>query len=261
MNILGIESSCDESAASIMSIIDGEHAVLSNIINSQVETHQEYGGVVPEIAARMHSKNLKTVIELALEKAKLNLSEIDAFAATSGPGLIGGVMVGMMYAKMLASITKKKFIAINHLEAHALSPKITEKIEYPYLLLMVSGGHSQFVVVRGFRNYKTIGGTIDDSVGEAFDKVAKLLGLGYPGGQLIEKCAAEGDENYFKFPLSMTDREGCDMSFSGLKTSVLYSVKKIEQLNQKINQEIIANISASFQYAISEILKEGQKTR
>ena len=251
MNILGIESSCDESAASVMRIIDGNLSVLSNIINSQIEIHKLYGGVVPEIAARAHSENLKSVIKLALSEAKLNLSEIDAFAATSGPGLIGGVMVGMTYAKMLASITKKKFIAINHLEAHALSPKITEKIEYPYLLLMVSGGHSQFVAVKSFRNYQTIGGTIDDSVGEAFDKVAKLLNLGYPGGPLIEKCANMGDERSFKFPLSMTDREGCDMSFSGLKTSVLYSTKKIENLTQ----EIICNISASFQYTISEILK------
>ena len=244
--ILGIETSCDETAAAVYS---GSGAVLSNVIYSQTKEHKAFQGVVPEVAARAHLHNLSWVINEALICANCELADIAAFGATGGPGLVGGVMIGTVYAKMLSSIFKKPYIAVNHLEAHALSPKIDRDIQYPYLLLLVSGGHCQFISVNDLADYEIFGKTLDDAVGEAFDKVAKLLNLGYPGGPAVEQAALNGDPYKYKLPLSMTDRAGCDMSFSGLKTAVLYLTQKVGLCDQ-----VIYDISASFQYVVGEIL-------
>ena len=199
--VLGIESSCDETSVSIVrekSSTDQE--ILSNIVNSQTKLHEKSGGVIPEIAARSHSMVIDQLIEQALTKAKIKLSQVDAVAATAGPGLLGGLIVGVVAAKTLASVLRKPFIAINHLEGHALSAKLEHQIEYPYLLLLVSGGHTEFTIIKSFNNYKRIGTTLDDALGEAFDKSARVLGLKYPGGPEIEKYALQGDENKYIFP-------------------------------------------------------------
>lgn len=245
--VLGIESSCDDTAASI---VTDKKEILSNIVISQFKEHAPYRGVVPEIAARSHMLNLNTAIVDALDKAKITINDIDAIAATTGPGLIGGVIVGTMFAKGIASVTKKDFISINHLEGHALTVRLTENIEFPYLLLLASGGHCQFVAVLGVGKYKILGQTLDDAIGEAFDKVAKMLGLGYPGGPVVESLAKNGDPYKYKLPLSMVERNGCDMSFSGLKTAVRLLIESLGNLDDTK----ISDICASFQYTISEIL-------
>lgn len=246
MKILGIESSCDETAASV---VTDSKEILSNVIVSQVKEHQKFGGVVPEIASRSHLNHVGFVVEKALRDAKVKLEQLDAIAVTSGPGLIGGLLVGVMFAKGLSFASTKPLLAINHLEGHALTARLTHKVEFPYLMLLVSGGHCQILIVEKVGKYRKLGGTLDDAVGESFDKVAKMLGFEYPGGPIIEKAALLGDELSFSFPQSMKGREGCDFSFSGLKTAVRLIIEKTE-----LNQENISNICASFQKVIVDIL-------
>jgi N6-L-threonylcarbamoyladenine synthase len=245
--ILGIESSCDDTS---VAIVRSDKKILSNIIVTQFEEHAPYNGVVPEIASRAHMQNLETAARQALIEADMKLEDIDAIAVTAGPGLIGGVIVGAMFAKGLASVLKKPLIAVNHLEGHALSAMLTSDLEFPYLLLLASGGHCQFIGVSGLGRYQILGQTLDDAVGEAFDKTAKLLGLGYPGGPAIEKLAKIGNPKAYKLPLPMTDRAGCDMSFSGLKTAV----RQLVQKESKLTKEVVQDICASFQYTVAEIL-------
>ncbi len=247
--ILGIESSCDETAAAIVRE-DGE--ILANIVWSQMAQHAPYGGVVPEIASRAHVAMMDKVIAQACEQANMSLQQVGAIAATTGPGLIGGLMVGLMTGKALASVLQKPFVAVNHLEGHALTVRLTNKVEFPYLLLLVSGGHCQVLLTRGVGDYIRFGGTMDDAVGEAFDKTAKLMGLPYPGGPAIEKRAREGDPRRFKLPLSMVGAEHGDFSFSGLKTAVLRLVDSHRPLDEKTT----ADICASFQYTVGEILAD-----
>lgn len=249
MLVLGIETSCDETAASIVS--DGRE-ILSNVILSQNKKHEPYGGVVPEIAARSHIEHMDDVIKQAFDEAGCDFSDIDGVAATTGPGLIGGVIVGTMAGKAVASAIHKPFVAVNHLEGHALTARLTDEVDFPYLLLLMSGGHCQILVVEGIGKYTKLGGTVDDALGEAFDKIAKLLGLGYPGGPEVERRAKAGNPLRFSFPLPMKGREGCDFSFSGLKTSVRLAVKEIE----KPSEQDIADICASFQFTAGEVLKD-----
>jgi len=219
---LGIETSCDETAASIVKEnVNGNGEILSNIVSSQIDEHKEFGGVVPEIAARAHVEKIDFIIDKALKESKTNINDIDGIAATAGPGLIVCLTVGLSAAKAIAASLNKPLIAVNHLEGHALSPKIIKKINFPYLLLLISGGHTQFLEVKGVNNYIRLGTTIDDAVGEAFDKTAKLLGIEFPGGPKIEKWAKKGDENYFKLPKPIFKKGGCNLSFAGLKTAVL----------------------------------------
>lgn len=245
--VLGIESSCDDTG---VAIVTSQRDIVSNIIISQNTEHQLYKGVVPEIAARSHMQNIREAAVASLDEANIDITEIDAIAATSGPGLIGGVIVGSMFGRSLACVIKKPFIAINHLEGHALTARLTNSLPYPYLLLLVSGGHCQFVVVRGLGKYKIIGSTIDDAVGEAFDKVAKMLGLAFPGGPEIEKIAKLGDPHKYGLPKPIINQQDCNMSFSGLKTAVRLLITGLESLT---NQDIY-DIAASFQYTVGEIL-------
>ena len=219
---LGIETSCDETAASIVrENSNGNGEILSNVVSSQIDEHKEFGGVVPEIAARAHVEKIDFIINKALKESKTNINNIDGIAATAGPGLIVCLTVGLSIAKAIAASLNKPLIAVNHLEGHALSPKIIKKINFPYLLLLISGGHTQFLEVKGVNNYNRLGTTIDDAVGEAFDKTAKLLGIEFPGGPKIEEFAKKGDENYFTLPKPIIHRGGCNLSFAGLKTAVL----------------------------------------
>jgi N6-L-threonylcarbamoyladenine synthase len=252
MNILGIESSCDETAAAI--VTDGRK-ILSNVVLSQNAAHQPYGGVVPEIAARCHIEHMDGVVAQALSEAKLNWSNIDAIAATTGPGLIGGVIVGTMTGKALASVLKKPFIAVNHLEGHALTPRLMHDVQFPYLLLLVSGGHCQILAVEGVGKYHKFGGTLDDALGEAFDKTAKMLGLGYPGGPQVEAHAKVGNEKRFAFPQPLKGREGCDFSFSGLKTAVRLAAHEVA-VGGVIAPKNVADICASFQYTVGQVVQE-----
>ncbi len=254
LTFLGIETSCDETAASVVrEKADGTGEILSNIVSSQVEEHKEFGGVVPEIAARAHVEKIEFIIKKALIESNLNFSSIDGISATAGPGLIVCLTVGLNAGKAIAGSLKKPFIAINHLEGHALSPKINNKIKFPYLLLLISGGHTQFLEVNGVNNYKRLGTTIDDALGEAFDKTAKLLGIEFPGGPIIEEWAKKGDKNYFKLPKPIFKKGGCNLSFAGLKTAVLRTSKKLKNEKEKYH------LAASFQKTINEILYE--KTR
>jgi len=251
---LGIETSCDETAASIVrEKSDGTGEILSNIVSSQIEVHKEFGGVVPEIAARAHVEKIEIIIKKAIEESNLNLKNLDGIAATAGPGLVVCLTVGLNAAKAIAGSLNKPLVAVNHLEGHALSPKINKKIEFPYLLLLISGGHTQFLQVNGVNSYKRLGTTIDDALGEAFDKTAKLLGIEFPGGPRIEEWAKKGDEDYFKLPKPIFKRGGCNLSFSGLKTAVLKISKNLK------NEEEKYNLAASFQKTINEILYEKTK--
>ena len=251
---LGIETSCDETAASIVKEhSNGNGEILSNIVSSQVDEHKEFGGVVPEIAARAHVEKIDFIINKALKESKTNINDIDGIAATAGPGLIVCLTVGLSAAKAIAASLGKPSIAVNHLEGHALSPKIIKKINFPYLLLLISGGHTQFLEVKGVNNYNRLGTTIDDAVGEAFDKTAKLLGIEFPGGPLIEEFAKKGNENYFKLPKPIINRGGCNLSFAGLKTAVLKISKKIKSNEEKYH------LAASFQKTIEDILSEKSK--
>ena len=249
LTFLGIETSCDETAASIVcEKADGTGEILSNIVSSQINEHKEFGGVVPEVAARAHVEKIEFIIRKAIKESNLNLSKIHGVAATAGPGLIVCLTVGLNAGKAIAGSLNKPFVAVNHLEGHALSPKILNKIKFPYLLLLISGGHTQFLEVNGVNSYKRLGTTIDDALGEAFDKTAKLLGIEFPGGPKIEKWAEKGDENYFKLPKPIINKGGCNLSFAGLKTAVLKISKELKNSKEKYH------LAASFQKTINEIL-------
>ena len=250
IRVLGIETSCDETSVSVVQkSSNGEIKILSNIVRGQLDVHKDFGGVVPELAARAHSEIIDKITSLAIKKAKIKFKNLDAVAATAGPGLLGGLIVGTVFAKTMASALKVPFIAVNHLEGHALSVLLEHKIAYPYLLLLVSGGHTEFSIIKKFNSYKRIGTTLDDALGEAFDKTARLLNLGYPGGPLIEKCATKGNQNKYKFPMPLIHENNSDFSFSGLKSSVAQKV-----LNTKITETFKCDISASFQKTIVQIL-------
>ena len=256
MRVLGIETTCDETAVSVVeSNRDGEGRILSNEILSQIKAHQAYGGVVPEIAARAHVEVVDILVNQALTTAGLTLRDMDGVAAAAGPGLIGGVMVGLTTGKALALVMKKPFLAVNHLEAHALSPRLTDGVAFPFLLLLASGGHSQLLFVRGVGDYVRIGTTIDDAIGEAFDKVAKMLGLPYPGGPEVEKLALEGNPEQFPFPRPMHGRKEPNFSLSGLKTAVRIEAEKIAPLTGTD----IKNLCASFQAAIVDVVADRTK--
>ncbi|RKE80127.1 tRNA (adenosine(37)-N6)-threonylcarbamoyltransferase complex transferase subunit TsaD [Rhizobium sp. AG855] len=253
LRILGIETSCDETAAAVVTRMeDGSAVTEADVVLSQLDEHSAYGGVVPEIAARAHVDALDTLIEEALQRAGITLSEVDAIAATSGPGLIGGLLVGLMTGKALAMAANKPLYAINHLEGHALTARLTDGVAFPYLMLLVSGGHTQLVLVKGVGDYERWGTTIDDALGEAFDKTAKLLGLPYPGGPAVERAAATGDAKRFVFPRPLVGEARLDFSFSGLKTAVRQAAEGIAP----VTDQDIADICASFQYAISRTLKD-----
>jgi len=251
LTILGLESSCDETAAAVVrGRAPGPGTILSSIVASQDEAHAPYGGVVPEIAARAHVERMDHIVARALSAAGVGLDGIDAVAATAGPGLIGGVLVGLMTAKGLALAAGKPLIAVNHLEGHALTARLTDGLPLPYLLLLVSGGHCQLLAVEAPGRYRFLGGTIDDAAGEAFDKTAKLLGLGFPGGPAVERAAAGGDGRRFAFPRPLLDRDGFDFSFAGLKTAVRYAVQKAENPDDAFK----ADIAAGFQAAVVDVL-------
>ena len=252
--ILGIESSCDETAASIITENEqGFPTILSNIVSSQVDIHKEFGGVVPELAARSHIEKIDSITKKAIDDSGIKMEEIDAVASTAGPGLIVCLSVGLSFGKAMASSLNKPFIAVNHLEGHALSPKLNSELNYPYLLLLISGGHTQFLSVQGLGKYKRLGTTIDDAVGEAFDKTAKLLGIEFPGGPQIEVYAQKGDPEKYELPKPIFHRGGCNLSFAGLKTAVLKISKQI-----KTDQERY-DLAASFQRTIEEILYKKSK--
>ena len=223
--ILGIESSCDDTAASIVSYEENNSKILSSVVVNQNTLHEKYGGIVPEIAARAHAERVDNVVTNAFKEGKVSLANVDLIGVTAGPGLIGGVVAGVMCAKGLAYGANLPMVGVNHLAGHALTPRLTENIEYPYLILLASGGHCQFILVEGADKFSRIGGTIDDAPGEAFDKTARLLGLKQPGGPSIEKEATNGNFKRFKFPRPLLNRNDCDMSLSGLKTAVSRSLK------------------------------------
>ena len=255
---LGIESSCDETSAAI---VDSDRNILSHIIYSQIPEHQKYGGVVPELAARAHILAIDEVIKQTLEKAGKTINDIDVIAATAGPGLIGGVLVGWMAATGLAQSTNKPLVAVNHLEGHALVPRLhasiangedgVNSVEFPYLLMLASGGHCQILLVRGVGQYELIGQTLDDSAGEAFDKIAKMLGLGYPGGPVVDKRASLGNSKAFNFPRPLCDKPGCDFSFSGIKTAARTFLEKV---SAPYSDEFINDFCASFQAAVVDCI-------
>jgi N6-L-threonylcarbamoyladenine synthase len=255
MRVLGIETSCDETAVAIVEApakAAPGGLILANVVYSQQTEHRRFGGVVPEIAARAHLERIDGLVEEALDEAGLDLDDLDAIAATGGPGLIGGVMVGLMAAKGLAFARQKPFLAINHLEGHALTVRLTEDVEFPYLLLLVSGGHCQLLTVHGPGDFTRLGTTIDDAVGECFDKTAKLLGLGFPGGPAIERLAKDGDARRFNLPRPMWHKPGCDFSFSGLKTAVRQAVENLDLDDQPAR----ADLCASFQRTVGDVLAD-----
>ena len=255
ITFLGIETSCDETAAAVIRENDnGTADILSNIVSSQIEEHKKFGGVVPELAARAHLENIEYIIDTALKDSKFAIEEIDGVAATAGPGLIVCLTVGLNIGKSIAAFSKKPFVGVNHLEGHALSPGLQEKIEFPYLLLLISGGHTQYLIVKDVNEYEQLGTTIDDALGEAFDKTAKMLDLGYPGGPSVEKFAKLGDKDSIKLPEPIINRAGCNLSFAGLKTAVLRESKKING-----EDELKYNLAASFQNTINKILYKKTK--
>nr|WP_306889193.1 tRNA (adenosine(37)-N6)-threonylcarbamoyltransferase complex transferase subunit TsaD [Ancylobacter amanitiformis] len=251
--LLGIETTCDETAAAVVRRrADGSGTILSNIVRSQTSDHAAYGGVVPEIAARAHVEVIDTIIEQALRSSAVKLVELDGIAAAAGPGLIGGVIVGLTTAKAIALAARKPLIAVNHLEAHALTARLTDAVPFPFLLLLVSGGHTQLVAVTGVGEYVKLGGTIDDAIGEAFDKTAKMLGLPYPGGPAVEAAARAGDALRFALPRPLYGRPTPDFSLSGLKTAVRLEALKIAPLSD----QDVADLCASFQAAVVDILAD-----
>lgn len=256
---LGIESSCDETSAAI---VDSDRNILSHIIYSQIPEHQKYGGVVPELAARAHILAIDEVIKLTLQRANKTINDIDVIAATAGPGLIGGVLVGWMAATGIANATSKPLVAVNHLEGHALVPRLKSTsasdsatnidVEFPYLLMLASGGHCQILLVHNVGKYELIGQTLDDSAGEAFDKIAKMLGLGYPGGPIVDKRAQSGDKKRFPFPRPLCDKPGCDFSFSGIKTAARMLLDKTDK--SVVDETFINDFCASFQSAVVDCI-------
>ena len=252
--ILGIESSCDETAASIISENNqGNPIVMSNVVSSQVDIHKKFGGVVPELAARSHVEKIDWIVQKAIDDSGINIKDIDAVASTAGPGLVVCLSVGLSFGKAFATLLNKPFIAVNHLEGHALSPKLNSKLNYPYLLLLISGGHSQYLSVKNLSNYKRLGTTIDDAIGEAFDKTAKLLGIEFPGGPQIEVLAKKGDPNKYNLPKPIFNKGGCNLSFAGLKTAILKISKEINTDQEKFD------LAASFQKTVIEILYKKTK--
>ncbi len=252
--ILGIESSCDETAASIISENDqGYPIILSNIVSSQVNIHKKFGGVVPELAARSHIEKIDWIVQKAINESGINIQDIDAVASTAGPGLIVCLSVGLSFGKAFATSLNKPFIAVNHLEGHALSPKLNSKLDYPYLLLLISGGHSQYLSVKNLSEYKRLGTTIDDAIGEAFDKTAKMLGIEFPGGPQIEVLAKKGNPNKYDLPKPIFNKGGCNLSFAGLKTAILKITKEIKTDQEKFD------LAASFQKTVIEILYKKTK--
>ena len=248
ITILGIESSCDETAVSIVREENGKTKILSNIVSSQFDIHKEFGGVVPELAARAHVEKIDLIAEKAISESKINIEDIDAVAATAGPGLIVCLTVGLNFGKTISASLNKPFIAVNHLEGHALSPKLNTNLKFPYLLLLISGGHTQYLSVGNLGNYKRLGTTIDDALGEAFDKTAKIIGIEFPGGPKIEKYAEQGDGNRFNLPKPILNRGGCNLSFAGLKTAILRIQSEIK------NEQDRFDLAASFQKTVEEIL-------
>ncbi len=256
ITILGLESSCDDTAAALVRGDGAQADILSSVVSSQTELHAAYGGVVPELAARAHAEKLDLMVEAALEQADVALASVDAIAVTAGPGLIGGVLSGVMAAKGLALGLGKPLIGVNHLAGHALTPVLTDQMQYPYLLLLVSGGHCQFLRVAGPEAFERLGGTIDDAPGEAFDKVARILGLPQPGGPSVEAEAKTGDASRFALPRPLLDRPGCDMSFSGLKTAVLRARDAVIAEKGGLRAQDRADLCAGFQQAVADVLTE-----
>ena len=252
LTVLGLESSCDDTAAAVLR----GRTILSSVVADQTALHAAFGGVVPEIAARAHAEKLDLCVEQALQKAELSLFEIDAIAVTAGPGLIGGVLSGVMMAKGLSAATGKPLIGVNHLAGHALTPRLTDGMDYPYLILLVSGGHCQFLRVDGPTSFLRLGSTIDDAPGEAFDKTARLLGLPQPGGPSVERHAHAGDEARFAFPRPLLDRPGCDLSFSGLKTALLRQRDQLVADQGGLHPQDVNDLCAGFQAAIRDVLVE-----
>jgi len=256
MKVLGIETSCDETAASV---VTDSRDILSNEVHTQLEEHRPYGGVVPEVAARAHLDTIGPIVTAAMSKANIRYQDLAAVAATGGPGLIGGVLVGVMTAKAIASVHNIPFIAVNHLEGHALTVRLTgdrngELVSFPYLLLLVSGGHCQLLIVEGAGRYKRLGTTIDDALGEAFDKSAKMMGLGYPGGPAVERYAKHGDADRFDLPRPLRRRAGCDFSFSGLKTRVRQTIENLPP--GPVSEQDKSDLCASFQKAVGDVLAD-----
>ncbi len=252
MIVLGIETSCDETAAAV---VDDRRQVLAEVVLSQLEQHRPYGGIVPEIAARSHLDHLDGLIAEAMRRANLRFADLDAIAATGGPGLIGGVMVGVTMAKAIAAVAERPFIAVNHLEGHALTARLTDDVAFPFLLLLISGGHCQLLIVEEVGRYKRLGTTVDDAAGEAFDKGAKLLGLGYPGGPAIERAAAAGNAARFALPRPMLGRPEPDFSFSGLKTALRQRVAELSARGPLAAQDR-DDLAAALQAAIADCLAD-----
>ncbi len=251
MRVLGIETSCDETAAAV---VCDDRTILSDVVLSQLDEHRPFGGVVPEIAARSHLDHIDRLVAQAMDEAGIGFGDLDGVAATAGPGLIGGVMVGLMTGKAIALTRNLPFVAVNHMEGHALTPRLTGGIEFPYLALLVSGGHCLLTAVAGPGDFHRYGSTVDDAVGEAFDKTAKLLGLGYPGGPALEALARDGNPGAYDLPRPMRGRDGCDFSFSGLKTAVRHIVDRLP--DGPLDHAIAADIAASFQTAVAEVLAD-----
>ena len=249
MIVLGIETTCDETA---VAVVDGDRAVRANLVFSQLAEHAPYGGVVPEVAARAHLDRLDGMVAEAMAEADLGFAELDGVAVSAGPGLIGGLLVGVMTAKAIALVHRTPLLAVNHLEGHALSVRLSENRPFPYLLLLVTGGHCQLLIVRGVAEYRRLGTTLDDAVGEAFDKAAKMLGLGYPGGPAIERAAARGEATRFPLPRPLLGRPGCHFSFSGLKTALRRTVETLPGAGPTAGE--VADLAASFQAAVGDVL-------
>jgi N6-L-threonylcarbamoyladenine synthase len=252
MRVLGIESSCDETAASI---IDDNRVILSNIVSSQISDHARFGGVVPEIAARAHLNQIELIVDMALKDASMTLNDVDAIAATCGPGLIGGVIVGMMAGKTMAAMANKPFIGVNHLEGHILSPRLSDDVQFPYLALLVSGAHTQILIAHDLGDYELLGTTLDDAVGECFDKVGRMLGLPFPGGKYVAQLAAQCDDlksanAKYPLPRPLKGRTGCDFSFSGLKTAVMKYVT-----DDMIEADKVM-LAASMENAVTDVMAD-----
>jgi N6-L-threonylcarbamoyladenine synthase len=256
LTFLGLESSCDDSAAAVVRACEGPPRILSSVVRGQGSLHAAFGGVVPEIAARAHAEVLDLCVEAALAEAGLSLAHLDGIAVTAGPGLIGGVLAGVMTAKGIAAATRLPLWGVNHLAGHALTPRLTDGLAFPYLMLLVSGGHCQFLLVDGPDRFRRLGGTIDDAPGEAFDKVAKLLGLPQPGGPAVEREAHEGDPSRIPLPRPLLDREGCDLSFSGLKTAALRARDRLMEGAGGLRESDRRDLCAAFQAAVADILAE-----
>jgi len=257
LTVLGLESSCDDTAAAVVRHEPGgAPEILSNVVTDQTDLHADFGGVVPEIAARAHAERLDLCVERALEIAGLGLEHMDALTVTAGPGLIGGLLSGVMCAKGLAAGSGLPLVGVNHLAGHALTPRLTDRLEFPYLILLVSGGHCQFLIARGAEDFTRLGGTIDDAPGEAFDKTARLLGLGQPGGPAVERRARFGNAERFRFPRPLLDRPGCDMSFSGLKTALLRARDAAITPNGNLGERDRDDLCAGFQGAVADVLAE-----